>query len=174
MRITTLVFSCCIALASVVAAWRYLAAERARPEPNHGMAAAVGLLTVIFVAMGLLAIMVQCPHWFTAFFWALASLLGGGVAGLLAALPVTVDSNAGIGKAVGKLNTIVGGGVAFQWQAIYEEAKRLSQSVGETTGEFSRDQAAAGGAILLYFALLGLISGLLLTRLFLLKYLEAD
>jgi hypothetical protein len=186
-------------LAAVTAGWTFMdharrtAAAESDPEEkkkldSDAVQAAICFLILVFVTGGLLAVLMT-PNWLPAFFWALAALLGGGLVGLLAALP-TVDGPAptpdgsklnarkeqvsALGKAVSRLNAVIGGGVAFNWKDVYAELKKLAARVGESAGGSGNlgHYPVLGAGLLLYFGLLGLIAGILLTRIFLIKYLE--
>jgi len=177
-----------LAIASITSAFYYLWQERRRDKQPNAVAGAICALVVIFLDGGVLAILMT-PNWLPAFFWALASLLGGGLLGLLLALPVADDSDAAqpiegetekmkakkkhvsaLSKATSRLNAIIGGGIAFDWKEVYAEIKRIAGLIGESAG----GQGVLGGGILLYFGLLGLVTGILLTRIFLVRYLEDE
>lgn len=78
-----------------------------------------------------------------------------------------------LGRVAARVNQIVGGGIAFNWKDFYAEIKKIALHVGVASG-LDGSNAVAGAGLLLFFGLLGLISGILLTRIFLNHWLSSD
>ena len=175
------------AVAAIGSVYAFLETERAK-DSGDVVPIAIVLNIVIFLSCGLIAVLAASDRWLTALLWALTSLLAGGILGLLLSLPSTEEEVNGaapksqarkrqitaLGRAAGRVNGVIGGGIAFNWSAVYGELKSVSHKVGTCIVVSPEQQGVAGAGLLLFFGLTGLISGILLTRIFLNRFLDVQ
>ncbi len=156
---------------------------------------AIAFNAVVFLVIGACGVIVATEQWPIALLWAGAFLLGGGFIGLLFGVPLQAKAQAKsddkdapktpqersrtlLGEAADTFSKFLTGAAAVKYNDIYAEFKKIAhylatclQCCKDSDGGYNSSFAAG---LILYFAAVGFVSGILLPQYYMHDLLDAQ